>query len=455
MPFYRLLGQRHPDGSDGEALRLRTIAGLKRLRAALAGHFPADTDRTRTVRIGTWNIREFGSTKYGGRDSYEPLCYMAEIIANFDIVAVQEVRDDMDEFLELLRILGADWDYLATDVTDGGAGNGERMVFLYNTGRVSFRNIAGELTLPDGKKVLASFGERVRLENGIALQLPPGTDLSGVYEARSLKKNGVVRLDEDVEIALPQGALLDLPDGSALSVTKGTVVTRPPGTRGQVDISVPQGAVLGEDFRVRFPGEALDQSFKQFARTPYIVSFQAGWMKIDLATVHIYFGSNEDEKLLEQRRREILRLTEALGDRAAKEMEDNPDNPVLTAVLGDFNIISAEHETMEALEANGFEVPQQIRSIPGSNVSQDKAYDQIAFWEPKRNRGHVRVDIRGANVFDFYEHVYRLEDRTVYQPQRSEGSYKTWRTYKMSDHLPMWIELTSDFSDAYLDACED
>lgn len=409
-----------------------------------------------TVRIGTWNIREFGNTKYGGRDSYEPLYYMAEIISNFDIAAIQEVRDDMREFLELRQILGPDWDYIATDVTDGGAGNGERMVFLFNRNRARFRNIAGELTLPDGKKVLASFGERIRLENGIALQLPQGVDLSGVYPARSeATKSGAIKLDQDLEIPLPDHTWLALPEGSALAIAKGATVTRPAGTRGKVKVEVPKNAVSGRDFRLRFPGEALDESFKQFARTPFIVSFQAGWMKIDLATVHIYFGHEDDEKILEQRRHEILRLTEALGSRADKEMRKNPDNPVLTAVLGDFNILSAEHETMQALEANGFEVPEKIRSIPGTNVPKDKAYDQIAFWEPKRDRGHVRVEIRGADVFDFFEYVYRLDERGTYAPERSEGSYKTWRTYKMSDHLPIWIELTSDFSDAYLDVCDD
>lgn len=454
MPFYSGLHARHPAGTPEEALRKRTIAGIRRLRAALLAHFPAETDRMRTVRIGTWNIREFGNTKHGGRETYEPLYYMAEIIANFDICAVQEVRDDMREFRELLAILGPDWDYIATDVTDGAAGNGERMVFVFNRDRARFRNIAGELTLPDGKKVLASFGERILLEGGIGLQLPAGTDLSGVYKARSLKSGSKVRLDEDVEIPLPAGTTVTLPDGSALAVTRGTEVTRPAGTSGKVAVAVPQGKVAGERFRLRFPGQALDESFKQFARTPYLVSFEAGWMKIDLATVHIYFGDNEDKTLLAQRKREIERLTEALGQRAAAEVKQNPDNPVLTAVLGDFNILSAEHETMQALEANGFEVPQEIRSIPGSNVEKDKAYDQIAFWEPKRNRGYVKVDIRGAGVFDFYEQVYRLDERETYAPDKSATAYREWRTYKMSDHLPMWIELTSDFSDAYIEACD-
>ncbi len=127
---------------------------------------------------------------------------------------------------------------------------------------------------------------------------------------------------------------------------------------------------------------------------------------------------------------------------------------MITAVLGDFNIISPQHQTMEALEQNGFVVPEKIRAIPGSNVDKSKAYDQIAFWEPRRNRGYARVEVLDANVFDFFEHVYRLDERDIYQPERTEGSYKTWRTYKMSDHLPMWVELVSDFSDAYIDVCE-
>lgn len=454
MPMYSQLRRVHPDGSPEEVVRRRTIAGLKALRTAFDAHFPPGSDRMRTVRIATWNLREFGGTKHGGRDTYEPLYYMAEIISQFDIVALQEVREDLAEFHRLLRILGEEWDYVATDVTDHGAGNGERMVFAYNRMRARFRNIAGELTLPKGQKVLASFGERLMLEGGIELSLPQGADLSGQFKARSAaKKDGTVALDQDLDIPIPPGATLRLPDNCALSVVKGTTVTRT-ATRGEVSVAVPQGHVAGADFRLRFPGDALDDSFKQFARTPFIVSFQAGWMKIDLATVHIYFGDNEDPALLAQRRREIERLTELLGNRAAKAMKDDPSNPVLTAVLGDFNIISREHETMQALERNGFEVPQQIRAIPGTNVEKDKAYDQIAFWEPQRNRGHVRVDVRAADVFDFFEHVYTDAQRAEYQPQRTEGSYRQWRTYKMSDHLPIWIELTSDFSDAYLDACE-
>ncbi|MFN3630062.1 MAG: endonuclease, partial [Casimicrobiaceae bacterium] len=49
--------------------------------------------------------------------------------------------------------------------------------------------------------------------------------------------------------------------------------------------------------------------------------------------------------------------------------------------------------------------------------------------------------------------VYRLEDEAAYAKERTEKpgrSFKDWRTYRMSDHLPMWIELGIDDSDAYL-----
>lgn len=31
------------------------------------------------------------------------------------------------------------------------------------------------------------------------------------------------------------------------------------------------------------------------------------------------------------------------------------------------------------------------------------------------------------------------------------GYYRTWRAYQMSDHLPMWIELKTDFGEEYLE----
>jgi predicted extracellular nuclease len=120
-------------------------------------------------------------------------------------------------------------------------------------------------------------------------------------------------------------------------------------------------------------------------------------------------------------------------------------------MLGDFNIFSRKHATMQAITQAGFVVPDALQKIPGSNVDKNKHYDQIAYYQKL-----IRMNPTGrAGVFDFFEHVYRLEDESLYAQERAKksgSSFKDWRTYRMSDHLPMWIELSIDNGDAYLDS---
>jgi endonuclease/exonuclease/phosphatase family metal-dependent hydrolase len=455
MPFYPSLKIYPSNSSKQKNKKKRVAQRIKNLKQALQAHFKASStqvDTTESVRIATWNLREFGGSKYKGRD-FECVYYIAEIISHFDLVALQEVRidmDDYDDFDNLLRILGPSWTYIATDVTDGSAGNKERMVFLYNRKKVFFKNIVGELTLKEGGKIKAHFGERIKLEQGLKLKLPNSVNLSGTYSARLKTSNGKKKLDADLEIPLPDKTFLELPEGTYLTLAKNTSVTSP--GRGKANVTIPN-IISGDTYRLRFMNDVFDDSLRQFARTPFLISFQAGWLKLNLCTVHIYYGDNSKRKL-EQRRSEIEMLTKALANKAKAEFKE--DKEAFLGVLGDFNIIGKGHPTMEALESNGFLIPDEIKSIPGSNVKKDKAYDQIAFWNPKRNTEYAKLDIKGANVFDFFEHVFKTEDETIYRNEDRNGlkantSYNDWRTYKMSDHLPMWIELRTDFGKEYLD----
>jgi hypothetical protein len=69
-----------------------------------------------------------------------------------------------------------------------------------------------------------------------------------------------------------------------------------------------------------------------------------------------------------------------------------------------------------------------------------------------------------AGVFDFYEVLFREEDLATYQKYFDEKNVtgKTdkqllsyylskYRTFQMSDHLPLWVELQIDFSNQYLE----
>ncbi|WP_280423097.1 hypothetical protein [Nocardia carnea] len=106
---------------------------------------------------------------------------------------------------------------------------------------------------------------------------------------------------------------------------------------------------------------------------------------------------------------------------------------------------------MTAVTDAGFVVPTELQAVPGSNVAKDRHYDQIAYY--KKLAGLQPTG--RAGVFDFYQHVYTLDQEHDYVAERVERpgrSFKDWRTYRMSDHLPMWIEFGIDDSTRYMHA---
>jgi exonuclease III len=192
----------------------------------------------------------------------------------------------------------------------------------------------------------------------------------------------------------------------------------------------------------------------QFARTPFTVSFQAGWFKVILATVHIFYGKNV--KVDQRRLNEISAVAKFISDRARKENE----NYIL---LGDFNIFNTGDATMKALEDHGFYIPEAIREHP-SDYGKTKHYDQIAFKLKIDQKMTVfSENMQHAGAYNFFDTVYRQQDLDIYREYFDEKNIKgktekkiedyylqTWRTFQLSDHLPLWIELKVDFSDQYL-----
>lgn len=466
MPFYTWLRPRSRDGADTLKTKRRAAQKIKALRDALKQHIesadlPQDTgqptDSSMYVRVATWNIREFDSSSYGYR-SQEAKAYIAEILSHFDLIALQEIRRDLDALDDLKRLLGPRWDYIATDVTEGTSGNNERMVFLFNRDKVWFRNVAGELTLPKGQKVTDPFGDRFRIEGGAQFELPEGQTLESPTDLKTeTLASGQTKIVEDVEIALPVGTKVVLPPGSSLRFAKNARVPIT-GDKG-IDIEANDTPTVPEAAEIVLPPNSLVGGAQQFARTPFIASFQAGWLKINLATVHIYYGSGAAG--IERRKEEIRRLTALLAARAKSDSDSDADSYFIA--LGDFNIVDPGHETMDALRTNDFDVPAPLQNVPGSNVRQDKFYDQIALWtgESSRHKTYTRIQPYRAGVFDFFDVVYKEDEEDIYRPFMRKpdstsfySSYTTWRTHQMSDHLPMWVELRIDFSREYLNEIE-
>lgn len=329
MPFYSAIDNRTPVGR-------RTAEGLLRLKKALDASVPAKT-LDQTLLLASWNIREFGGNKSDGRDK-EALFYLAEIISRFDLIAVQEVRDDLDALDGLMGILGGWWKFLVSDVTLGVQGNSERHAYIYDTRKLSFGGLAGEL-------------------------VPP------------MKKDG---------------------------------------------------DTLVSDFA--------------FSRTPYLAGFRAGWFKFTICTQHLYYGDAKPDDPQRQKEAEVVvKLLKA----RMKSKDRWANNAVL---LGDFNVFTTNDATFKAIEKADFEIPAGLKG-KYTNANLDKPFDQMAFLAPDVKS---QVSVAKAGVFPFFDQVYRHDDQATYLPDKDAKAYREWRTYKMSDHLPIWVELGVDFGADYL-----
>lgn len=355
MPFYYSL--KADDTNDR-----RTAAGLLRLREQLKSELPP-RDIDGTLLLATWNIREFDSAKYGPRLP-ESLHYIAEIVSCFDLVAIQEVREDVASLDRLQRLLGQWWRYVVTDVTAGTAGNRERLCYFYDSRKVRHSGLAGEVVIPPVEK--------------------------------------------------RQGK------GKPVLVT---------------------------------PTDQVD-------RSPYLCGFQAGWFKFNLCTVHIKYG--DDKADCEKRAAEIDALCTFLSERADVDA-GRQENLIL---LGDFNIFKRDSLPMRALVKHGFVIPRKFSELRGSNVRGDMVFDQIAF---KTNEKMLGYDSGNAGVVDFFKSIFRDADaeeylavaranyeqagkkKTLAKDKFPGMGYADWRTYQMSDHLPLWVQLKTDFCEAYLD----
>jgi len=122
--------------------RDRIIDNLLKLRDGLKKEIPRKTARDRLL-LATCNIRKLNEHR-----TTESLYYLAEVLAKFDLIAVQEVVS-LKAFNTIVYLMGKNWDYFTTDATYGNIGGSKRLIFLYDTRKVSFEKLAGEVVLPE------------------------------------------------------------------------------------------------------------------------------------------------------------------------------------------------------------------------------------------------------------------------------------------------------------------
>jgi endonuclease/exonuclease/phosphatase family metal-dependent hydrolase len=115
------------------------IAALRDHRKTKPGRqIPAKSNRT--LLVATWNIANLGVQDRLDSD----YALMAEIIGWFDLVAVQEVNDDLSGIDAMVAKLPGRYDVLFSDAS----GNLERQAFVFDTRKVSRLKEVGRVSIP-------------------------------------------------------------------------------------------------------------------------------------------------------------------------------------------------------------------------------------------------------------------------------------------------------------------
>jgi len=119
-------------------------AGLLALKTRIAAAKIPSSKIDETLNIATWNIREFGKV----RRTEAAIHYVAEILGQFDLIGIVELRDDLTDLGRVLQILGPTWRAVYSDMIPDAGGNRERLGFIYDKRAVTFNGLAAEANPP-------------------------------------------------------------------------------------------------------------------------------------------------------------------------------------------------------------------------------------------------------------------------------------------------------------------
>lgn len=159
---------------------------------------------------------------------------------------------------------------------------------------------------------------------------------------------------------------------------------------------------------------------RQFARTPYAVSFVTGGKTVILVTLHVNYGDTGAR---------LAELTEIARWLAAwAEQEDEWRHNVIA--LGDFNVDRRDDVQYRAFTATGLTPAPALVDAPRTIFDRPKTghyYDQVAWFDdPAKGPVLSLVPTLGGYV-DFPLHVH-------------PGMPKQRLAAKISDHYPLWVE---------------
>ena len=167
---------------------------------------------------------------------------------------------------------------------------------------------------------------------------------------------------------------------------------------------------------------------RQFARTPYSVSFRSRGKTFVLVTLHVLYGEDEEERVPE---------LEAIADWLAGWARDINGWDHNLIALGDFNIDRRGDALHDAFVSTGFDIPEDLQNVPRTIFADpehphlDKFYDQITWFTGRNGLPALSLRYSRGGFFDFTKAALTVR-----------GLTKAQLSWRISDHYPLWAEFS-------------
>ena len=380
----------------------------------------------------TWNIAHFGDKK-----SDEAIAYMAEIMKRFDVIAIQEVKDNLSGIESLQEKLGRNYGFIFSDPS----GNGERLAFCYYKRNVRFTGLAAEVVNNPGsgaeRDSRSNFVPHVNVQRNQSITTRVGNtmqryDVHKVFEVFSEgKRTARIEIDSTKDDPIMEGQSYE--DNEIKMTVR----------KFEKHSNKEKDNLAGYYLTVEYDGEVpadlilVRQRELEFNRTPYVVSFSKNDCHFLVTSVHAFYGEGSGILF---RKQELEMLASYLEERSGDT--DKLDSDYIAC--GDFNVGKAieqeerkdtERRTsqtvseirkslFDALTSKGLIIPPEIRDL-GTNLDRTMHYDQIGY----HHYSDSTIEFVKGNVIDFVGAVFPESDRTELRT-------------KLSDHLPLWAEFS-------------
>lgn len=119
--------------------------------------------RRKSIVIGSYNALKLGKEI----NSAKQWDFLTQFVSRFDLLAVQEVMDDLSGVRRLLKSLGSRYKLVVSDTTGafpGDRGLRERLAFIYRPSRIHLKELVSDITY-DRSHIIATLRKDIKTWN--------------------------------------------------------------------------------------------------------------------------------------------------------------------------------------------------------------------------------------------------------------------------------------------------